>query len=248
MGKKILLIAVVCAFFLASCAGRGVQPSAGQARDFDGSVRQGTALMERGDFGRAAGEFRAALAFRQDSFRTHNLLGLCYLYQKEYDRAREEFGKSVALEPTFAKAYNNLAAVYSIKTQYDKAEQSYKKALELSPNMVAANYSLGLLLTNLGRGEEGSVYISRGVALDPEFLEKNKDSTLTFSSQSFDSKEMYFACARAYAAAGNLEKTVDYLTKARKSGFTQWQRILTEKEFEKLREEPEVKAFLKTEE
>jgi Tfp pilus assembly protein PilF len=248
MGKKTLWIAVVCAFFLASCAGRAVQPSAGQARNFDGSVRQGTALMERGDYGRAAGEFRAALSFRQDSFRTHNLLGLCYLYQKEYDRAREEFVKSAALEPTFAKAYDNLAAVYSIKAQYDKAEQSYKKALELAPNMAAANYSLGILLTNLGRGEEGSVYISRGVALDPDFLEKNKDSTLTFSSQSFDAKEMYFACAKAYAAAGNLEKTVDYLNKARKSGFSEWRRILTEKEFEKVREEQKVKHFLKIEE
>ncbi len=245
MGKKALWIAVVCVFFLASCAGRAVQP-VGQTRDFDGSVRQGTALMARGDYGRAAGEFRAALGFRQDSFRTHNLLGLCYLYQKEYDRARDEFEKSAALEPTFAKAHNNLAAVYSIKAQYAKAEQSYKKALAISPDMAAANYSLGILLTNLGRGEEGSVYISRGVALDPDFLERNKDSTVTFSSQSFDTKEMYFACAKAYAAAGNLEKTVDYLNKARKSGFAEWRRILTEKEFEKLREAPEVKAFLKT--
>jgi hypothetical protein len=38
--------------------------------------------------------------------------------------------------------------------------------------------------------------------------------------------------------------TVDYLTKAREAGFTDWQRIMQAKEFEKVRDDPRIKKFL----
>lgn len=68
----------------------------------------------------------------------------------------------------------------------------------------------------------------------------------TFSSVSFDMKEAYFAYARAYAGTGNLDKAVEYLAKARSAGFSDWPRILSETEFEKIRDDPKVQAFLKS--
>lgn len=48
-----------------------------------------------------------------------------------------------------------------MKLQFDEAEKAYKKALSLSPDMISACYSLGMLLTNLGRQKEGAIYFSR---------------------------------------------------------------------------------------
>lgn len=136
--------------------------------------------------------------------------------------------------------------MYSLKLQFAKAEELYKKALSLSPDMISANYSLGILLSNLGRIEEGTRYLSRGIALDPDYLEKHKELVTMFSFLSFDMRETYFAYAKAYAAAGNIEKTVDYLDRAREAGLSDWQRILRETEFEKVRDDPRVKIFLKS--
>jgi hypothetical protein len=59
-------------------------------------------------------------------------------------------------------------------------------------------------------------------------------------------KESYFADARAYASAGNIEKTVDYPEKAAKAGFAEWQRLLREKEFGRVRDDPRIRNFLKS--
>jgi tetratricopeptide (TPR) repeat protein len=209
-------------------------------------MKQGLSFLAQGEYGRAVEELRAAVEISPDSSKAHNYLGLCYFRQKAYDPAREQFEKAIALDPSFATAYNNLAGVYSVKSQFAKAEELYKKALSLSPDMISANYSLGILLLNIGQTEKGVSYLSRGIALDPDYLEKHKELVTTFSSLSFDMKETYFAYAKAYASAGNIEKTVDYLEKAREAGFAEWQRILREKEFDKVRDDPRIKNFLKS--
>jgi tetratricopeptide (TPR) repeat protein len=201
--------------------------------------------LARGEYGRAATEFRAAVEVEPDSAKAHNYLGLCYFHQKEYEPAREQFEKATAADASFATAYNNLAGVYSIKAKFARAEDLYKKALALSPDMISANYSLGILLSSLGRIEEGTRYLSRGIVLDPDYLEKHKELVMTSSSTSFDMKETYFAYAKAYAAAGNIERTVDYLVRAREAGFSDWPRILRDVEFEKIRDDPRIKIFLK---
>jgi tetratricopeptide (TPR) repeat protein len=247
MGKKLYFGVLLCLFLLPACAGRVPQPLPPAGRSFDATLNQGLELMSQKEYERAAVQLQAAVAARPDSSRAHNYLGLCYFHLKSYGQAREEFNKAVSLDAAFAAAHNNLAGVYLVKAQYAQAEEEYKKALSLVPDILSSNYSLGILLTNLGRADEGAVYLSRGIALDPDYLEKNKDTILTFSSQSFNPKETYFACARAYAAAGNVERTVDYLNKARDAGFMEWQRILTEKEFERVRQDQRIKEFLKSE-
>ena len=232
----------------AACASRGLpSPTTGASTDrtFDASLRQGLSYMARGEYRRAAEELRSAVEAKPDSPKAHNYLGLSYFQLKDYDQAKEQFEKAAALDPSFATAYNNLAGVCSIKRQFVQAEELYKKALGLAPDLVSANYSLGILFTNLGRTDEGIRFLSRGIALDPEYLEKHKDMVTTFTSLSFDMRETFFTYAKAYASAGDIDKTVVYLDKAREAGFTDWPRILTENEFEKVRDDPRVRNFLK---
>jgi tetratricopeptide (TPR) repeat protein len=208
-------------------------------------MKQGLSFLAEGNYGRAAAELRTAVKISPSSPKAHNYLGLCYFHQKDFEPAREQFEKAVALDPSFAAAFNNLAGVYSVKSQFGKAEEFYRRALTLSPDLISANYSLGILLSNLGQAEEGSRFLSRGIVLDPDYLENNRDLITTFSSRSFDMKEMYFTYAKAYASAGNVDRTVEYLDKAKEAGFANWPRILREKEFEKVRDDPRIKNFLK---
>jgi len=248
MGRKSGCFFMGVLLFASACASRAIPRSNAAApadRSFDVYLEQGLSDLARGEYKRAAEGLRTAVAIRPDSPKAHNYLGLCYFQQKDYDPAKEQFEKAAALDPSFATAYNNVAGVFSIKLQFAKAEDMYKKALALAPDLVSANYSLGILLSNLGRTEEGIRYLSRGIALDPEYLEKHKELVTTFTSMSFDMRETYFIYAKAYASEGDIDKTVEYLDKAKLAGFADWPRILKEKEFDKVRDDPRVKNFLK---
>jgi Tfp pilus assembly protein PilF len=248
MGRKSVYGLVVLLLFTSACASRAIPGSNAAApsdSSFDVYLKRGLSGLARGEYKRAAEALRMAVEIKPDSPKAHNYLGLCYFQEKDYEPAKGQFEKAAALDPNFATAYNNLAGVYSIKLQFDKAEDMYKKALALAPDLVSANYSLGILLSNLGRPSEGSRYLLRGIALDPEYLEKHKDLVTSFTSMSFDMRETYFTYAMAYASAGDIDRTVEYLGRARKAGFANWPRILGEKEFDRVRDDPRIQAFLK---
>jgi Tfp pilus assembly protein PilF len=247
MRRRRYAIGIVLALGLAGCAARQAalpREEKPGSEVFDLHLQQGLALLARKDYGKAAAELKAAESLDPGSVKVHNYLGLCLFQQKDYDPALAEFQRAAELDPSFSTAYNNMGGVYSMRLQFDKAEGMYKKALSLSPDMIAANYSLGMLLSNLGRREEGTAYLSRGISLDPDYLETHQGSLSTFISASFDMKEAYFSFAKAYALTGDVDRTVSYLEKARAAGFVHWRRILEEKEFEKVRDDPKIKKFL----
>jgi tetratricopeptide (TPR) repeat protein len=243
MVKKACAILVIGMLALSGCAARRVGSSSASG-SFDTHFKEGVSYLGQGDYGRAAEQLRAAVAINPGSAKAHNYLGLCYFQRKDYDAAEAEFEKAVALDQSFASAYNNLAGAHSIKLQFAEAKEMYKKALALSPDMVSANYSLGMLLSNLGEREEGARYLARAIALDPDYLDKHKEFVSACTSISFDMREAYFTYAKAFAAAGNVDKAADYLEKAREAGFSDWRRVLLDKEFERVRDDPKIKKFL----
>jgi tetratricopeptide (TPR) repeat protein len=245
--RKSAIVLVFCLTAAAACAGRAVPPSASSAlkRPFDKALERGVLFLARGEYKKAETEFQAAVEASPDSAKARNYLGLCYFHEKDYEQAKAQFEKATAADPTFGPAYNNLAGIYFVKSKFAESEQLYKKALTLSPDLISANYSLGTLLCNLGRASEGSGYLARGIALDPEYLDKHAEFVTSFSSSSFDLRRTYFAYAQAFAAQGNVEKTVEYLEKAKQAGFSDWGRIVREAEFEKVRDDPRIKIFLK---
>ena len=248
MKKGILVFVILSLAAATACASHPVSPPsavAGRGDTFDRALERGLVLMARGDYRRAEAEFQTAVEANPDSSRARNWLGLCYFHEKDYNRAREQFERATAADPNFAAAYNNLAGVCFVKSKFAEAEVFYKKALTLSPDLVSADYSLGTLLCNLGRAAEGSGYLARGIALDPDYLDKHTEFLTGFSSLSFDLRQTYFAYARAFAAQGNVDKTAEYLEKAQEAGFSEWSRIAREPEFEKVRDDPKIKAFVK---
>lgn len=135
--------------------------------------------------------------------------------------------------------------MYFLRQQTEKAEEMFKKALSLGPDSIPANYSLGTLLLLQGRQEEGIRYLTRGIELDPDYLETHKTLTADVRTSGSDQSVLYFAYAKIYAARGEVEKTLDFLQKAKATGFRDWGRVASEKEFGKVREDPRIKDFLR---
>jgi Tfp pilus assembly protein PilF len=231
-------------FCLVSCARQGT-PNTETAAVFNAHLSQGADYLSQGSYARALEEFRRALTLNPASTRAHNLSGLAYFWQKDYRSAEDHFLKAITLNPSFATAYNNLGGVYAMQNQWDSAEKMLKKAISLSPDMVSAHFSLGAVLFNLGRVEEGTAYFAKAIALDPDYLEKQSTSLVGLPMSGASLSEIYFVFAKLCASNGNTERAVEFLKKARQAGFHDWQRIVQEKEFEKIRDDPGVRQFLK---
>jgi tetratricopeptide (TPR) repeat protein len=221
------------------------RPATLEARDFDYYFNQGLGSLKIRDYEKAIENFSAALSLNPRSFRAQNLCGLAYFYQKNYRPAEEKFREAVRLNPSFAEAYTNLGGVYFVTRRLNEAKEMLEKALSLSPDSVAAHYSLGSLLLLLGDMDGGAAHLTRAVELDPAYLDKNPPLLVDIPSAEANMAEIYFTYAKIFAQKGNVEKTLEYLTKAQQAGFSDWDRIKREKEFDPVREDPRLAAFIR---
>ncbi len=238
---RVAWAAVAATALVLACAG---QRPAAQPVSFEEHLGRGLAAMRQGDFQRAVEELGRAVSLRPDSARAHNYLGMAYLEVKELDRAAASFEQAIALDPTFAAAHNNLGSLHSLRGEHERAAEQFRKAVELAPGLAAAHYNLANALLALGRREEAEGYLVAAIRLDPDLLESGRSLAVPVSAEQLGGAETSFLYAKLYAAAGNVEKAAAYLEKARREGFRDWERIATEQEFESVRSDPRIAAFL----
>ena len=250
MPKAIITILISSLLVLASCATTETKPSTESdfaRQSFDSCFEQGISSLRQGDYRGAVVHFERAISLNPNSDKARNLRGVAYLNLKNYPAAMRDFQKAISLNPDYSEAYNNLGGVYFLRQRLEEAEEMFRKALSLAPDSIPTLYSLGTLLILQGRFEEGSRYLARGIDLDPDYLETHKTLTADIRSPASEQSEVCFTYARIYASNGDVEKTLEFLEKAKRAGFTDWQRVSSEKEFEKVRDDPKIKDFLRQE-
>jgi len=217
----------------------------GSEEEFNRHLYAGLRYIQQKDYFMAKEELKLALNLNPNSVRANNLMGLAYFREKNYDYAEMYFQKAVKVDPKFAAGYLNIGAVYAMKELYPKAREYYERALAIAPDLIAAYYSLGAVYFQLGDQQTGISYLLKGLELDPDFLEKHSDSITGLPMKGSALPELNFAFAKLYASRGDIERTVDYLVRAKQCGFKDWKRIETEPEFASIKEDPRLKEFLK---
>jgi tetratricopeptide (TPR) repeat protein len=242
-GRISSVLASLLVLLSTACVRQQVRTLASLA-DARAHLNQGIAYFNQSDYGRARAEFETVLAAEPLSGRVMNLIGLTYFHQKNYRQAAEWFRKAASVQPDYAPAQKNLGSTYAMMRQFERARQAYEKALALNPASASTYFSLGSVCFELGDRDKAMSYLARGLELDPDFLQKTGELVdLPMSGSSL--AEMYFSYARFYAGRGNLERTVEYLGRAKDAGFRDWGRVRQEKEFAPFLESPEMRKFLK---
>jgi Flp pilus assembly protein TadD len=235
-------LGILLGFFCSCVPGR--KPAAGEVETFDSLVRKGTILVNQGAYDKANDAFIRALALDPRSVKVRNLLGIAAFRREDYSSAESHFREVVLLDPSFATGYNNLGGVYAVRNELDKAKEMYEKAISLSPGLVSAYYSLGAIFFLGGDSAEGTRWLAKGIELDPNYLDEHGTSIAGLTTRGASLSEMSFALAGLFASAGNVERTVEYLSKAEREGFKDWRRIAAEKGFDPVREDPRVREFI----
>ncbi len=89
----------------------------------------GMASFEKGDYRAAIKHFERSIRINPNVARTHNELGMCYLFLKENDKAVPHFERALEIDPSFAEAHNNIGISLFGLGRFTEAEQHFQATL-----------------------------------------------------------------------------------------------------------------------
>ena len=168
---------------------------------FAPAVRElGAALIQAGDFARAAEALRQAsgaaartnlgnaylrlgkIDLAEQALRANpedpdaaNLLGLVAIVRRDYSAAEQCFRKALELQTDHAEAHHNLANLLTARRDYPQAAYHFQQALAADPAYAEAHYRYGLLLLATGAIDRAQREIETAVRLKPGFAEARRD-------------------------------------------------------------------------
>lgn len=133
--------------------------------------RNGQLLMDRGQYGEAAEEFKAALRlnpYTPLSAALYNNLGLAYREMGNYPLAYASFQHAFRIQPTYALYYKNLIETYARAGSLSKVENTLKAVLRENPLNSEGWFLLGLTYQESGDKKAAKTCFSQFLKLEPE--------------------------------------------------------------------------------
>jgi tetratricopeptide (TPR) repeat protein len=130
-------------------------------------LSRGKLAFEAQRYAEAAGEFRKAVAAKQDSVTARMNLGAALTQLGDLQGAAEQFEEALRIEPGKVNAHYNLAVVLASQNKHGEAIIHLHSALDADPNDLNARFLLASELMKSGRLDEALGEFSRVVQADP---------------------------------------------------------------------------------
>jgi len=177
-----------------------------------------------------------------------NKTGIAYHQLADLDNARKYYERAVKLDPKYAEAINNVGTIYYAKKSYRRAISQYHKALTLRPDSASFMANLGTAYFARKQYTLASMEYVEALRIDPEIFEHRNNQGTTIQDQSVEERAKYhYYVAKTYAEAGVRDRALQYIRKSLEEGFKDRQKYLKEPEFALLRDDPEFKELMATE-
>jgi tetratricopeptide (TPR) repeat protein len=152
-----------------------------------------------------------------------NKLGIALHQQTVLGAALKYYERAVKANPKYADAENNIGTIWYQRKKYSKAIRAYQKAIKMRDDMPVLYSNLGYAYFSQGKFDASIAAFRTALAKDPQFFERGSSRTgsvLQDRSVS-DRGRFYFMLAKSFAEAGNFERAILYLRKAKEEGYTQ---------------------------
>jgi protein O-GlcNAc transferase len=134
---------------------------------------KGAELLDAGDYGAAAEEFKMAVEIDPEFSDGYYNLGKVYSQIKDYDQALASYKKAIELKPENARYHYNLAIVYGLKGKTTESEQEYLTAISLDPYYDKAHNNLGALYVKMEKLNEALAEFDKAFEINPRSDYKN---------------------------------------------------------------------------
>src|SRR5690349_3918379 len=208
---------------------------------------------EMADLMMARKEFReAALAYKKIAEEDPknaiicNKLGIAL--HKEYDLngALHSYERAVKLDPNYADAQNNIGVIWYDKKKFGRAIRAYQKAIKMRSDLAVSYSNLGYAFFADKKYEQSINAFGQALKLDPSVLDHNPGRVgSTVQDRSVEDRaKFYFLLAKSFAEAGNFERSLVYLRKAKDEGYKSMKDVQTDPAFSAMRKLPEMQEVL----
>jgi cytochrome c-type biogenesis protein CcmH/NrfG len=203
-------------------------------------------LMARKEFREAALAYKRLADQYPTSATISNKLGIAL--HKEYDLngALRFYERAVKLDPTYADAQNNIGVIWYDKRKFGRAIRAYQKAIKMRADLAVSYSNLGYAYFADKKYEQSISAFQQALKLDPTVMDHNSGRAgSTVQDRSVDDRaKFYFLLAKSFAEAGNFERSMIYLRKAKDEGYKSMKDVQTDPAFSAMMNLPEMQEVL----
>jgi len=203
-------------------------------------------LMARKDYHEAAVSYRKLVDQNPRNAIYWNKLGIALHQQEELGNALKSYQQAVKMDPKYADAQNNIGTIWYQRKKFGKAIRSYQKAIKLRADMAVLYSNLGYAYFGDKKYEESIGAFRQALALDPQCFEhsSSRSGSLLQDRSVSDRGRFYFLLAKSFAQAGNIERSLVYLRKAKEEGYGAMNEVKTDPAFAAMVKLPETQEIL----
>jgi len=203
-------------------------------------------LMARKDYHEAAVSYRKLVEQNPRNAIYWNKLGIALHQQEDLGNALKSYQQAVKVDPKYADAQNNIGTIWYQRKKFGKAIRSYQKAIKLRTDMAVLYSNLGYAYFGEKKYEESIGAFRQALVLDPQCFEHNssRSGSLLQDRSVSDRGRFYFLLAKSFAQAGNIERSLVYLRKAKEEGYGAMNEVKTDPAFAAMVKLPETQEIL----
>ena len=203
-------------------------------------------MMARKEFREAAVAYKKLADQYPTSAPIYNKLGIALHKGYDLNGALKSYERAVKLDPNYADAQNNIGVIWYDKKKFGRAIRAYQKAIKMRSDLAVSYSNLGYAYFADKKYEDSIAAFQQALKLDPTVLDHNSGRVgSTVQDRSVEDRaKFYFLLAKSFAEAGNFERSMIYLRKAKDEGYKSMKDVQTDPAFSAMLKLPEMQEVL----
>ena len=213
-------------------------------------IARGLAYARVGNYQQSIKDFNKTIELNPQYAMAYNNRGTAYGELGNYQQAIKDFTKAIELNPQFALAYNNRGLAYIKLGNHQQAINDFNKVIELDPKLAEAYAARGHSYADIGNYQQAIKDYSKAIELNSKYAEYDArglayarvgDSQRAINdlNKALELKPndngVYYNGACLYSVLNKPEKACDYLKKSIQKGYSDWNWIKKDKDFDNIR-------------
>ena len=202
--------------------------------------------MARKEYQEAAVSYKKLTETNPNNAIYWNKLGIALHQQEQLSGALKSYQQATKVDPKYADAQNNIGTIWYQRKKFSKAIRSYQRAIKLRNDMAVLYSNLGYAYFGDKKYEESIGAFRQALAIDPQCFEHNssRGGSLLQDRSVSDRGRFYFLLAKSFAQAGNFDRSLVYLRKAKEEGYGAMNDVKTDPAFSAMLQMPETQEIL----
>ena len=202
--------------------------------------------MARKDFREAAFSYKRLADQHPQNPVYLNKLGIALHQQAALGAALKYYERASKVDPSYADAQNNIGTIWYQRKKYGRAIKAYQKAINIRNDMAVLHSNLGYAYFGDKKYVQAISSFRQALALDPQLFEhsNSRNGSILQDRSVGDRGRFYFLLAKSFAEAGNLERCLIYLRKAKDEGYKELSAAKSDPSFAAALKDPAIQEVL----